>query len=321
MTKVEDSAPSRVSVLIPTYNGEQYLSEALERLFDQSGVPFDVWISDDASTDRTPAILDRFAGGICHVIHQPFRLGLARNHQFLQTCGVGKYITFLHQDDLLVPDSLRRRVDCLEANPVVSWVSCDVEGIDPQNRSTGIRRTRGIPTPEALSAMTASERALTRWRTLSVFLPSNPVIMPGVVLRREFSRDVGSFNPILDYTLDHEYWLRCLLRAPLGHISAPLVRYRWHGRQASATYSMSSTRANRQRLEALVSARREARRLKLRVPPPVRVKWLAFRILRRILARLPGERVEDLAPRDLFTRTVTIEDAPDGSKGSDSGAS
>lgn len=300
MTETTEVPGGRVSVLMPVCNGERYLSGALRSLFNQEGVSFDVWISDDASTDGTANILADYERQ-CHVIRQTHRLGLARNHQFLQRYATGDFVTFLHQDDLLVRDSLRTRVEILDSNPSVLWASCDVEGVDSTDQPIGIRRNRGIPRPEDLTRMTSQQREAVRWHCLRVFLRANPILMPSVILRRPFLEAVGAFNPNLDYTVDYEYWLRCLLWAPLAHIPLPLVRYRWHSSQTSANYAGRPNAANLQKLTAVDSAYRHAVTMVLDIPLSVQLMWWGVRVLRGVASHFALEKLDAFIPRTMMT--------------------
>lgn len=301
--EIDSESRVRVSVLVPAYRGEHLLSVALDSLLDQAGVSFDVWISDDASTERSGSLIKEYDRR-CHIFYQSSRLGLVGNHNFLLSCATGDYVTFLHQDDVLLPGSLRKRVEVLDSNPFVQWVSCDVEHIDRQGQSLGIQRTLKIPEPSTLSDMNARQREEEQWWAYSRFLNGNLVFFPSVMFRRSFVQAIGPFNLDLTYTFDLEYWLRCLLRSPLGHIPIPLLQYRVHSEQQTAVYQRDETRRNREILAALESAYRESARAGIHVPSSVQLLGWSLRTFRRVATKLSIERLLIKRLMDPANRTL-----------------
>jgi glycosyltransferase involved in cell wall biosynthesis len=109
-----------VSVVIPVYNGEDFLAEAIESVLAQDYASFEVIVVDDGSTDRSGAIADAFAAPV-RCVHQPNRgQGAARN------AGVenarGEYLAFLDADDLWAPDKLSAQVAKLREAPELDGV-------------------------------------------------------------------------------------------------------------------------------------------------------------------------------------------------------
>src|SRR5215510_7816825 len=96
---------SLVSVIMPAYNGERFIKQAIESVFAQTYPNWELIVVDDGSTDNTVQIISSFADSRIVYIHQENRgqaaalnhgLGIAR----------GKYITTLDVDDWLTPNSL-----------------------------------------------------------------------------------------------------------------------------------------------------------------------------------------------------------------------
>lgn len=119
-----------VSVIIPVYNGERYLGEALESAFAQTYQTFEVIVIDDGSTDHSAEIAHGYGDRIQYYFQENGGIGAARN------CGVslsrGAYLAFLDADDLWVPDKLTRQVQALNAAPELDIVF----GLVKQFRST-----------------------------------------------------------------------------------------------------------------------------------------------------------------------------------------
>lgn len=104
-----------VSIFVLTYNAERYITETLESLLAQDYGNYEIFISDDASTDRTPQILEEYRGRYPSKIKlylQTVNLGITNNCNFLLNKITGDYVCFVGGDDLLEPNCLSRAVEC-----------------------------------------------------------------------------------------------------------------------------------------------------------------------------------------------------------------
>jgi glycosyltransferase involved in cell wall biosynthesis len=107
------------SVVIPAYNEERYLGDAVRSVLDQTYRPIEVIVVDDGSTDGTAGV----AEGIAEVrlLRQPNRgLGAARNAG--AAAAGGEYIAFHDADDLMTPDKLAKQIGHLERHPACGCV-------------------------------------------------------------------------------------------------------------------------------------------------------------------------------------------------------
>lgn len=113
------SAVPRLSIGLPVYNGEQYLSESLDALLGQSFEDFELIISDNASTDGTADICRRYAAQDPRIryVRQPHNIGAAPNHNFVFREARGELFKWASHDDLYARDLLRRCVEALDEHP------------------------------------------------------------------------------------------------------------------------------------------------------------------------------------------------------------
>ena len=132
------SAPPRLSVGLPVYNGEKYLAEAIDSLLGQTFEDFELIISDNASTDRTADICRRYAERDFRVryIRQPKNIGLSPNHNFVVDEARGEFFKWAASDDLYGRELLRRCVDALDKNPDVVLAHAWTAAIDSQGNVT-----------------------------------------------------------------------------------------------------------------------------------------------------------------------------------------
>jgi len=109
------SAPVDVSVVIPVYNGEGYIREAIESVFLQTGLSLEVIVVDNLSSDSTWDVVGAYGGGV--ILASEKRRGAAAARNTGVRLATGKYLAFLDADDVWLPGKLERQVGKLAALP------------------------------------------------------------------------------------------------------------------------------------------------------------------------------------------------------------
>ena len=137
-----------VSIVLPVYNGQQYLRGSLKSILAQTYNNWELIVVDDASTDRTPAIIREFAGHDerIRVIRneQNRKLPTSLNVGFADSRG--EYLTWTSDDNLYEPEAIALMVETLDARADVGLVYCNVTNIDEEGKDLGVRQ---LPGPEA----------------------------------------------------------------------------------------------------------------------------------------------------------------------------
>lgn len=132
-----------VSVIMPVYNGERFLSRALESILNQSYSNLEILVLDNGSTDGTRPIIESFAQRDSRVrpLYEPAPLGyggeVATNVATRQARG--EFLAKLDADDVAHPDRLTKQVAFLQANPAVFLVGSWLKLIDENGQPTGYR--------------------------------------------------------------------------------------------------------------------------------------------------------------------------------------
>jgi glycosyltransferase involved in cell wall biosynthesis len=157
----------KVSIGIPVYNGEKYLSETLRSLLEQDYTDFELIISDNASTDDTEKI-GRAASADRRVRYyrNPVNIGVGPNFERVFALAKGEFFKWACVDDMHYPGYLRRTVEVLSAAPrEVVLVTPRVSLIDEEGRS--LLDEKGLPLPRAGIApgYTGPERISTHAKT------------------------------------------------------------------------------------------------------------------------------------------------------------
>jgi glycosyltransferase involved in cell wall biosynthesis len=111
----------KVSVIIPTYNGADYLGEAIQSVLDQTYSSFELIVVDDASPDHTAEVVKQFDDPrLKYILHQENRGADVARNTGLQASS-GEIIAFLDQDDFFHPEKLQAHVDFLERHPEIGF--------------------------------------------------------------------------------------------------------------------------------------------------------------------------------------------------------
>ena len=204
MGRGEDSA--LVSVVIPTYNRARVLQTTLESVLAQTYPSIEIIVVDDGSTDDTAAILERYAGRI-HVARQANQGVEMARRRGIRT-STGDYVTFLDDDDLMLPTKIERQVEVLNSQPRVGLVHCRYHYIDKDGNH--LETTGWLP-----------EGDVRRQLVWGCFPWSG-----GPLIRRECFRHLGE-NEHRDWYGDWGMWLRIALAGyPFACVQEPLGCYR-----------------------------------------------------------------------------------------------
>jgi glycosyltransferase involved in cell wall biosynthesis len=109
----------RLVIALAVYNGEKYLSQAIESILSQTFTDFKLLIGDNASTDATPVICQKYAQQDDRITYyrHPKNVGASINHNFLFQPGDAPYFKWAAHDDVLKPDYLEKCIALLDQNP------------------------------------------------------------------------------------------------------------------------------------------------------------------------------------------------------------
>lgn len=206
----------KVSVCMPTYNGEKYLREAIDSVLCQSFDDFELVITDDCSSDQTLDIVSSYDDARIHVFRNPENRGLVGNWNECLSKSRGDFIQFFFQDDVMQANNLQLKVDLMERHPDVALCFSASCIIDSNSRVT--MRRRPLKGSQVLSGHDFARKS---FRSHNLYgEPSN------VMMRKSCMEIAGLFNDKLSYTPDWEYWIRMSLVGNVGYIDEYLTHFR-----------------------------------------------------------------------------------------------
>lgn len=201
-----------VTVVIPAFNAERYIGEALGSIQEQTLRDVEVLLVDDGSTDGTLREAERFAGSLDLTIVRQANAGPAAARNVGIRRARGRYCAFLDADDIMLPELLAVQTALLKTDPDLGLVLTDVMTFD--ERGIIHRRRWNFSEP---CVGTALERLL-----LENFVTTSAVMAP-----TERLLEAGLFSEERRVAEDYELWLRMAARWKVGFIDRPLVRYRY----------------------------------------------------------------------------------------------
>jgi len=197
----------KVSVIIPTYNRAEIVTEAIDSVLQQTYNNIEIIVVDDGSSDHTGEVLTARYGNKIIYLPQQHKGVPARNAGI--SISSGNYIAFLDSDDLWMPDKLEKQVNLLETLPEkVGMIFC---GVYVQEISGSIVSTFYHP-------------YMHKGNILKNLVLSEGMASPSRVLIRKMCIErVGLFNESLRRSSDTELWMRIARYFEADYIEEALV--------------------------------------------------------------------------------------------------
>jgi glycosyltransferase involved in cell wall biosynthesis len=214
------TAPDTVSAVIPVFNGDAYVAEAIKSVLAQTQSPVECIVVDDGSTDSTAEVVTGFGGAVKYVRQSRHGVSVARNRG--AEIAQGQLVAFLDHDDTWLPAKLERQVSAL-AEQDATMALCAMEVINSSGTVLGTKRL--VARDDLATGM------LTFDGTQTVSCSST-----GIVHRERFLA-MGGFDPELSTSADWDLLLRTLLSGSIAYLDEPLVRYRVHPSNMSRNIS------------------------------------------------------------------------------------
>ncbi len=203
-----------VSVVIPVYNCDRYIVQAVESILNQTYSAYEVIVIDDGSQDNTYHVLKPYKHKIRYVYQENQGVSVARNHGI--ELSHGEFVAFLDADDVFLPDKLATQLAVFLAHPNLDIVQSGWRRVN-QNGETliDVEPWEQVPQLDLESWL--------RWKPFGT--------MGTLMFRRESLQQVGGFEPGLTHAEDVDLILRlCLNGCQSDWLRQPTVCYRQHDR-------------------------------------------------------------------------------------------
>ncbi len=224
-----------ISVIMPVYNAEKYVAQAIESILKQTYSDFEFIIVDDCSTDNSYEILQSYAANDARIrlFKNDVNSKLPKTLNFGISQANGKYIARMDADDISLPERFAQQVGFMDANPAIgvcgTWFKLFVENI---KFATG---ERCYPSQ--------SERL-----KLNMLFVECSMAHPSVMIRKSIFQNNQPYE--LDYISkaeDYELWCRLIRRGILfTNLPEFLFYYRVTSNQISQVYSQNMSDSSKE---------------------------------------------------------------------------
>lgn len=210
--------PPAVSVILPVYNSENYIRDAVQSVLDQTFTDFELLVYDDASTDGTRAILEGIGDNRLRLIVKEQNTGYTRSLIDGIRLSAGKYIARMDSDDLLDPDRFRLQVDWLEAHPEIGIIGSYAQTIIEKKNAQ------------------IWEYPLSDEDIRCHLMADSPFAHPAVMIRKSVLQEFGlNYDPLYEPCEDYKLWFELLKKTKGANLPLPLLKYRLHPEQTIQT--------------------------------------------------------------------------------------
>ncbi|MFA5294483.1 MAG: glycosyltransferase family A protein [Methanoregulaceae archaeon] len=208
-----------VSIVIPVYNGSNFLREAIDSALAQTYTNFEILVVDDGSTDDTWKIIQSYGDEIRGIHKANGGVASALN------CGIrnmrGKYFAWLSHDDLWLPDKLEKQIHFFEVNSNYKICYSDYFVIDFSGKVLKTVETPWYPRQKAIREL----------------FKSGYINGCTIIVEKTCFDKVGLFSEQLKYTQDNEMWIRLSREYEMGRVPEKLMNQRRHSLQGSKNIS------------------------------------------------------------------------------------
>ena len=199
-----------VSVLMTSYNRQQFIAEAIESVLDSTYSNFELIIVDDCSTDDTVAIAqaDQEKDKRVQIFVNEENIGDYPNRNKAASYARGKYLKYVDSDDTITVDGLERMVQAMEAFPAAAFGISHFIAVE------------GAVYPQLLLPAAAYQQHYTGHEIFTY----GPI---GAIIRKDIFDRVNGFNP-QRYISDTDFWLKLSSAYPIVKMAPGLVIWRQH---------------------------------------------------------------------------------------------
>ncbi len=233
---IHSGRAGRVSIALCTFNGERYLPEQLESIAQQTHMPYELVVCDDASTDATVEMVKAFAERVSFPVRfyrNPVNIGSTLSFERAMRHCNGDFIALCDQDDVWLPNKIAALARMLTADSELGGVFSDGELIDGRSRGVGksLWNTFGFGP--------AQRRKFARRGAASVLI-TRPFVTGATLMVR--ARLCPMFFPIPTEWV-HDGWIAWVLAiySKLSFCPERLIRYRLHSNQQVGVGAKSLT--------------------------------------------------------------------------------
>jgi len=218
-----------ISVVIPAYNAEDFLAEAIRSVQAQTLEPAEIIVIADDCTDRTPQI----AADLGTIVLEQKRRNMAAGLNLGVKASSQPWIALLDADDIWDKRKLALQWKAINNFPGAALISCDLSILVDQKVTPSLSRRQIRDRWKGLERRTIKDQCCYLEKIHGDVLARLDMGTPTVMLRREVFTRVGYFDEGLIFLQALELFARVVAVYPMAHVEKSLVYYRRHDRNHS----------------------------------------------------------------------------------------
>lgn len=209
----------KLSVIMPIFNADKYLREAIDSIIKQSFTDWELIVINDGSTDSSENIIESYTDTRLRYYKNKHNIGLIKTlNNGIDLCK-GEYIARMDADDISEEDRFKLQIAFLEKNKEYALCGTNARVIDENNNETG--KILNLETNDYLQIN---------------LLFSVPFIHPSMMIRSEVLKN-NRFDVGYKHAEDYELWCRIADKHKVANIGNYLLRYRWHTSNVSVAHA------------------------------------------------------------------------------------
>ncbi|MCH9023643.1 MAG: glycosyltransferase family 2 protein [Planctomycetes bacterium] len=209
--------PDTVSVVIPAYNIEDYITRAINSALAQTYPPHEIIVTDDGSTDRTAERIKQFGSKVRYIYQDNAGPSAARNTAI--KVATGRWIALLDGDDEWLPEKLELQIELLRKYPDLVWADCNL-----YMKQHGSNTKTFCNDPQLVEKYLDGKECFD-----SYFTAANAGILMtecSILIKRDVFDQVGLYQEGLHYAEDIDMYWRIAYRWPkIGYVRKSLAIY------------------------------------------------------------------------------------------------
>ena len=216
----------KVSIVIPAYNHEKYVGEAIQSALDQTYQDFEIIITDDASTDNTAAEIKKIKDPRIKLTCFEKNQGgsVAANNGIQQSNG--QYIAILNSDDVFLPDKLEKQVKFLDEHENIGAVFGYAKIIDEDGKDFTDK------THFYYDIFKQPNRTRFEWLNY-FFYKWNCLCHPSMLIRKECYGNTGLYDPRYAQLPDFDMWIKLCMKYEIHVMPENLIKFRIRKNEAN----------------------------------------------------------------------------------------
>lgn len=202
-----------ISVLMPVYNSERYLKQAIESILSQTFTDFEFLIIDDGSRDGSAALLQTYAAQDPRIkLTIRHNCGIAKTLNEMLFQAKGELIARMDADDIALPDRFQQQVEFLHQHPEIVCVGSAQEWIDSEGNF--LREWSPPADDDTIQSL--------------ILTGKSQICHPSAMMRRQAVLQVNGYNESMITASDLDLWLKLGEIGQLANLPDRLLKYRFH---------------------------------------------------------------------------------------------